>query len=52
MVHNNRKIDISVTRNMPFHKVKFTDIDVTLVDINTAEYGKETSKLIRLIKDI
>lgn len=29
----------------------FTDIDGTLVDINTAEYGKETDKLIRLIKE-
>jgi mannosyl-3-phosphoglycerate phosphatase len=29
----------------------FTDIDGTLVDINTAEYGKETAKLIRLIKE-
>ena len=37
-------------RNIPFHKVVFTDIDGTLVDINTAEYGKETDKLIRLIK--
>lgn len=36
---------------MPFHKVVFTDIDGTLVDINTAEYGKETDKLIRLIKE-
>jgi mannosyl-3-phosphoglycerate phosphatase len=40
-----------MTRNMPFHKVVFTDIDGTLVDINTAEYGKETDKLIRLIKE-
>src|SRR5919106_1355443 len=38
-------------RNIPFHKVVFTDIDGTLVDINTAEYGKETDKLIRLIKE-
>ena len=29
----------------------FTDIDGTLVDINTSEYGKETDKLIRLIKE-
>ena len=29
----------------------FTDIDGTLVDINTAEYGKETDNLIRLIKE-
>ena len=29
----------------------FTDIDGTLVDINTAEYGKKTAKLIRLIKE-
>jgi mannosyl-3-phosphoglycerate phosphatase family protein len=29
----------------------FTDIDGTLVDISTAEYGKETDKLIRLIKE-
>jgi mannosyl-3-phosphoglycerate phosphatase len=29
----------------------FTDIDGTLVDINTAEYGKKTDKLIRLIKE-
>lgn len=29
----------------------FTDIDGTLVDINTAEYGKATDKLIRLIKE-
>ncbi|HET9356542.1 MAG TPA: HAD-IIB family hydrolase, partial [Nitrososphaeraceae archaeon] len=29
----------------------FTDIDGTLVDINTAEYGKETDKLIHLIKE-
>jgi mannosyl-3-phosphoglycerate phosphatase len=29
----------------------FTDIDGTLVDINTAEYGKESHKLIRLIKE-
>jgi mannosyl-3-phosphoglycerate phosphatase len=36
---------------MPFRKVVFTDIDGTLVDINTAEYGKETNKLIRLIKE-
>jgi mannosyl-3-phosphoglycerate phosphatase len=40
-----------VIRNIPFHKVVFTDIDGTLVDINTAEYGKETDKLIRLIKE-
>lgn len=38
-------------RNIPFQKVVFTDIDGTLVDINTAEYGKETDKLIRLIKE-
>ena len=38
-------------RNIPFHKVVFTDIDGTLVDINTAEYGKETDKLIHLIKE-
>jgi len=37
--------------NMPFHKVVFTDIDGTLVDINTAEYGKETNKLIHLMKE-
>ena len=36
---------------MPLHKVVFTDIDGTLVDINTSEYGKETDKLIRLIKE-
>src|SRR5918999_897923 len=38
-------------RNIPFHKVVFTDIDGTLVDINTAEHGQETDKLIRLIKE-
>src|SRR5829696_5225279 len=36
---------------MPFHKVVFTDIDGTLVDINTAEYGKETNELIRIMKE-
>jgi mannosyl-3-phosphoglycerate phosphatase len=36
---------------MPFHKVVFTDIDGTLVDINTAEYGRETNKLINIIKE-
>ena len=29
----------------------FTDIDGTLVDINTAEYGKETNELIRIMKE-
>jgi predicted mannosyl-3-phosphoglycerate phosphatase (HAD superfamily) len=28
---------------MSTHKVVFTDIDGTLIDINTAEYGKKTS---------
>ncbi|HKG30830.1 MAG TPA: HAD-IIB family hydrolase [Nitrososphaeraceae archaeon] len=36
---------------MPFHKVVFTDIDGTLVDINTAEYGKQTNELIRIMKE-
>jgi mannosyl-3-phosphoglycerate phosphatase family protein len=36
---------------MPFQKILFTDIDGTLVDINTAEYGKETNKLIKFIKE-
>ena len=36
---------------MPFQKILFTDIDGTLVDINTAEYGKETNKLIKIIKE-
>src|ERR687890_869303 len=36
---------------MPFHKVVFTDIDGTLVDINTAEYGKKTNELIRIMKE-
>ena len=38
-------------KNKPFHKVVFTDIDGTLVDINTAEYGKETNELIRIMKE-
>jgi predicted mannosyl-3-phosphoglycerate phosphatase (HAD superfamily) len=32
------------------NKVVFTDIDGTLVDINTAEYGKNTRRLIDLLK--
>lgn len=36
---------------MIFHKVVFTDIDGTLVDIKTAEYGKETNNLIDLMKE-
>ncbi|MGC2482985.1 MAG: HAD hydrolase family protein, partial [Nitrososphaeraceae archaeon] len=32
------------------NKVVFTDIDGTLVDINTVEYGKNTRRLIDLLK--
>jgi mannosyl-3-phosphoglycerate phosphatase len=36
---------------MSTHKVVFTDIDGTLIDINTAEYGKKTNKLIGIMKE-
>ena len=36
---------------MPKNKVVFTDIDGTLVDINTAEYGKKTNELIGIMKE-
>jgi mannosyl-3-phosphoglycerate phosphatase len=36
---------------MPTHKVVFTDIDGTLIDINTAEYGKETKRLVSIMKE-
>jgi mannosyl-3-phosphoglycerate synthase len=36
---------------MSTHKVIFTDIDGTLIDINTAVYGKETKKLVSIMKE-
>ena len=36
---------------MPSHKVVFTDIDGTLIDIDTGEYGKKTNELIHTIKE-
>lgn len=36
---------------MSFHKVLFSDIDGTLIDINTAEYGKKTNELIHIMKE-
>ena len=36
---------------MSTHEVVFTDIDGTLNDINTAEYGKKTKKLISIMKE-
>lgn len=35
---------------MSRHKVVFTDIDGTLIDINTAEYGKKTKRLISIMR--
>src|SRR5215218_900626 len=36
---------------MSRHKVVFTDIDGTLIDINTAEYGKKTKRLISIMRE-
>jgi mannosyl-3-phosphoglycerate phosphatase len=36
---------------MSTHKVVFTDIDGTLVDINTAQYGMKTNELISIMKE-
>jgi mannosyl-3-phosphoglycerate phosphatase len=36
---------------MSTHKVVFTDIDGTLIDINTAEYGKKTKRLISIMRE-
>jgi mannosyl-3-phosphoglycerate phosphatase family protein len=36
---------------MSTHKVVFTDIDGTLVDINTAQYGMKTNELISVMKE-
>ena len=38
-------------RDKRTHKVVFTDIDGTLVDINTAQYGMKTNELISVMKE-
>jgi mannosyl-3-phosphoglycerate phosphatase family protein len=36
---------------MSTHKIVFTDIDGTLIDINSAEYGKKTKRLISIMRE-